>query len=743
MNSAWRGICFGSLLAIAATALFFSPWGRKIEEDVGLALLFTIRGPSPAPDGVVIVNLDHDPASAPDLPENFTTWPRSIHARMVDRLVECGAGAITFDVHFSEARRPEDDHSFAAALRRAGNVILFEDLRRLPGTPKRENAETGSVAVDTLVPPLPLFADAALALAPFPIPKRPVRINQTWLFKKSAGEVATMPAVTLAAMARSQEEQLHGAVLRALPDASFPTAQHAGGLIGSIRAGRELFARYPELAGRLLADGGNGSAAGGSPADQQLLRALLRLYSGGDSIHINYYGPPATIPTLSYSDILAAEAADLARLKERIAGRAVFIGAAKTSWSGQKDGFYTVFSQPDGLDLSGVEIAATVYANLLENSPIRRLSPLACTLLLAAAGIAAGLVCTLCTPVTAGALLFVLTAGSVAAAVYGFAGYGIWPPLVIPLSLQLPAAFVIATVHHFLTASRERGNIRSALQLYLPDHAVEELTKDLSFVRNGDRMVYGACLLTDAQRYTALSESLPPEELSRLMKDYYRHLFQPVTDFGGQVCNVIGDSMLAIWAAATPLLEPRSSACHAALQLLAEIDRFNGLHPTCTLPTRVGLHYGYLLMGNIGAGSHFEYAPVGDIVNTASRIEGLNKLLGTRILASEEAVQEVTGIAMRRLGRFLFAGKTQPIAIHQLLTTEDLAKAGSRVIDELFPQALEDFQQRRWQAAIAGFRECSTISGEDGPSRYYLQLSESYRITPPPEEWLGVVEVGK
>jgi len=743
MNSAWRGICFGSLLAIAAIALFFSPWGRKIEEDIGLALLFKIRGPRPAPEGVLIVNLDHDVSSSPDLPENFGSWPRSIHARMVDRLVECGAGAITFDVHFTEARLPEDDRAFAAALRRAGNVTLFEDLRRLPGSAGSGRTADETVAVDTLVPPLPLFADAALALAPFPIPKRPVRINQTWLFKQSVGEVPTMPAVTLAAMARSQDEQLNSAIRRALPAVSAPAETSEPGLTGSILAGREFFARHPDLAARLLADLETGREAIRSPRELQLLQALVRLYAGGDSIHINYYGPPASIPTLSYSEILSAGDGSLARLRERIGGRAVFIGAARTSWSGQKDGFYTVFSQPDGLDLSGVEIAATVYANLVEDSAIRGLSPLGCTLLLAAAGIVAGLVCSLYTPVTAGAILFLLTAGTAAAAAYGFSVHGIWPPLVIPLSLQMPAAFVIATVHHFLTASRERGNIRHALELYLPDHAVAELTKDLSFVRNGDRMVYGACLLTDAQRYTTLSEILPPEELSRLMKDYYRHLFQPVTDYGGQVCNVIGDSMLAIWAGATPLLEPRTSACHAALQLLAEIDRFNDLHPDCNLPTRVGLHYGYLLMGNIGAGSHFEYAPVGDIVNTASRIEGLNKLLGTRVLASEQAVEGVNGVAMRRMGSFLFAGKTRPITIYQLLTAEEMDTAGRNLVDDLFPGALEDLRCRRWQEAAAGFRECAAGPVQDGPSRFYLQLCERFGARPPPEEWNGVVEVEK
>ena len=743
MTGTWRGICFGLLLAAAAIALFFSPWGQKIEEDLGLALLFQLRGPRPAPDGALIVNLDHDASSQLGLPENFSTWPRSVHARVVDRLRECGAGAITFDVHFVEERKAEDDLAFATAVRRAGNVILFEDLRRLPRTLPDAGLKPGDVAVDTLVPPHPLFADAALALAPFPIPKRPVRINQTWLFKQSAGEVPTMPAVALAAMARPAAPGLQTILRRHLPAPAFQPSSADTELSAEIISARELFRRHPELAERVMDDIAAATAAAMPPPERSLLQALVRLYAGGDSIHINYYGPPATIPTLSYDDILAADESGLARLRGRIGGRAVFIGAARTTWSGQKDGFYTVFSQPDGLDLSGVEIAATVYGNLIDNTAVRRLSPLACTLLLTAAGIAAALFCTLCPPVIAGGILLLLSACAVAAAGFAFDRHCLWPPLVIPLSLQLPLAFVVATIHHSVRASRERGNIRRALELYLPGSAVDELTRDLSFIRNGDRMVYGACLLTDAQRYTALSESVTPEELSRVMKEYYQHLFQPVTDWGGQVCNIIGDSMLAIWPSAGQEVQPREKACQAALQLLTAIDRFNRLNPENALPTRIGLHYGYLLMGNIGAGSHFEYAPIGDIVNTASRIEGLNKLLGTRALASEAAIAGVYGVASRLLGRFLFAGKTQPITIYQLLTTDEVAASERHALDELFAKALAEFQSQRWEEAAAGFERCLTRHDDDGPSRFYLKLCYTYRDQPPPADWEGVIAVGK
>ncbi len=743
MNRVWRGLLIGSLIAIAGTALFFSPWGLKVEEEFGLAMLFRIRGPRLPPDGVVIVNLDQDPSSRLGLPENFSVWPRTIHARMVDRLKDLGAAAIAFDVHFVEARHPADDLVLAESIRRAGNVILFAELKRRTIDPPGGAREAGKVAIDILVPPIPPLADAALALAPFPIPKRPLRISQTWLFKQSAGELPTLPVVVLQTMAGRHDAYLQSLLGRNTPDrldpppASSRQAAATAGPVDRIRAARETFKQRPGLAAQLLSDLAAGPTALPSAADRALLQALVRMYAGKDNIHVNFYGPPATLPTLSYSEILSPESPETTALEERIRGRAIFIGAARKTWSGQKDGFYTVFSQPDGLDLSGVEIAATVYANLLENSQVRRTAPVLSAALLVACSLAACLISFLLSPTIAAIALSALVFCYLSVAGYFFARQGSWPPLIIPLAMQLPAAILASILCKYVRACQERGNVRKALQLYLPDNVVSELTSDLSFIRTGDRMVYSACLITDARHYTALSEKLAPAEMSRLMKDYFEHLFRPVTECDGQVCNVIGDSMLALWPSVQPLAAQRAKACQAALQIQSAVARFNRTHPATPLPTRIGLHYGYLLMGNIGAESHFEYAPVGDIVNTASRIEGLNKLLGTRILASEATVEGVAGVLSRKLGMFLFAGKTQPIAVRELLSADEEVEQQQEAIVRIFPEALDDFQQRRWSRAIEGFRLCLALLGDDGPSRFYLQLSSTYREQPPPADWGG------
>ena len=162
------------------------------------------------------------------------------------------------------------------------------------------------------------------------------------------------------------------------------------------------------------------------------------------------------------------------------------------------------------------------------------------------------------------------------------------------------------------------------------------------------------------------------------MNRYYAVLFEPVKRHGGLVQDVVGDSMLAVWATTEPDLSLRSRACLAALDIASAVDRFNAASGRLALPTRIGLHSGQLLLGSVGAMDHYEYRAVGDIVNTATRLEGLNKHLGTRLLVSADVLQGLEGLMSRELGAFLLAGKSRPIVVHELIARAADATAGGQ-----------------------------------------------------------------
>jgi adenylate cyclase len=256
-------------------------------------------------------------------------------------------------------------------------------------------------------------------------------------------------------------------------------------------------------------------------------------------------------------------------------------------------------------------------------------------------------------------------------------------------------------------------------------------------------VLYGVCLYTDAQSYTTLSETLDPETLTRVMNAYYEAVFKPIKDNAGIILQVVGDSVLAIWTAPEPRNELKAAACRAAMQITESVRRFNSEADHLPLPTRIGIHAGKILLGNIGALDHFEYRPVGDIVNTASRLEGLNKFLGTRMLTSEEAFVPENGYVTRPVGQFVFKGKSRPVRVREILSKTNFSPQSQVSVGRVFASGLQWFQQGRWDKAEKSFRSVMQIDENDGPCRFYLKLCRKFRQSPPSGDWDGVVHLEK
>ena len=746
MNRILPALVLGFFVALAGTCFYLSPAGQKIEEDLGLFLLFKMRGPRTPPDSVAIVNLDDRSSAGTNrstVAENFSKWPRSVHAEIVKTLKSWGVSVIAFDVHFVEHKDKAGDTAFARSLKEAGNVILFAGLNR-----ETFNAGTpAEVIQENLVSPIPSFAESAMAVAPFPLPKVPVRLNQTWTFKAASGGEPTLPVVALQASEIDQYERLHKLIREKIPGSlnSLPSSHEEAlaslKLIEIMQYLHSLFLQEKRLSRDLLTELTGDSQPDLTPEEKRTLMQLIGLYSGSNSRYLNYYGPPRTLKTYSYNQILSSDGKAKKKIAGDLQGKVVFIGASPNSSFGQKDGFYTVFSQPDGLDISGVELAGTVFANLYENMFIQPLSRNKGMIIAACCGIGAVLASVFLSPLQAAALITAASLGLFLSASYVFGGRGIWMPVIIPFALQPLVAFFSVLYWKFYTAHREKENMNKALGFYLPDRVVKELTKDPGFIKTGDRMVYSICLQTDAQHYTSLSEKTEPRSLGNLMREYYHHIFEPVQKNGGVVSDVVGDAMLALWPSAQPLIDLRRSACKAALEILEAADKFNRKFHTMELPTRIGLHYGYMLLGNIGAGRHYEYTPVGDIVNTTSRIEKLNKTLNTKILASQETVQDLPEIITREIGTFLLSGKSDPVIIHELLAIQENIDHRLQKLCELFGQALSLFKGGEWDPAIHCFNQCIEMVATDGPSLFYLQLCKLYRNNPPQGNWQGIIRI--
>ncbi len=746
MSRLSKGIIVG--LVTAALGIALAPLLPDLEEGVGLEILFKMRGPRPAPQEVVVVALDRLSAEGLNLPPQPEKWPRSLHARLTDDLARGQASVIAFDIIFDKAGESGDDGLFAEAIARAGNVVLCEFLRKETiSVGGKGDSDGASLSVEKLDPPISVLADRARGLGPFPLPKVPVRVSQYWAFKTGAGDIPTLPVVAFQTYALRVYDEFLGLLKEVQPSASERLPRHRGealvaGSMEKLAAElRAMFEENPHLADQMqrhLEDRTASLAEGGK---DRLLRSIIRLYGGANSRFLNFYGPPGSIRTVSFRAAMdGSRGTRDAREGSDWEGKAVFVGLSEQLRPEQKDGFHTVFSQPNGVDISGVEIAATAFANLLEDMPVRPLSTSAQLATLFIWGLGLGMGCRVLSPMAAagcvpvsGLLYFVLAESQ-------FRSAGNWYPLVIPLFIQAPIAFFGSLVWRYHEASRERENIRRAFGFYLPDDVVNQLSRGMVDMEARGQVVQGICLSTDAEKYTSLSETMDPRDLSRLMNSYYEAVFAPVRTRGGIVSNVVGDAMLALWATAKPDISLRRQACLAALEILQAVDQFNRSSKT-VLPTRLGVHSGEILLGNVGALDHYEYRPMGDIVNTATRIEGLNKILGTRLLVSATVVGELDGLLTRELGAFILAGKSRPIVVHELVARKEDADEAQRSLCGHFTDALTAYRMQRWEEAMARFRELMKAHEDDGPSRFYLRLCEKHRQDPPRGDWDGVVTI--
>src|SRR3569833_897902 len=295
------------LTALLGAVLLFLSLGLSVVVFVGFVLLFFLCGVCVVPAEAVVIPIDQRAADALGLPNKPERWPRALHARLVDRLHEAGADTIVFDIHFKEPR--DDDGVFAAALRRAGNVVLFTYL-------DRDNAEP-LAQVERLIPPTPALAESAAAIAPFALPKLPVRVSRFWSLQESAGGAATLPLAAL--------EQYALADLPALA-AAMKTRDAAAAQRLEQAATHTRAATLAELRAFIQAAPSEtwNEVAHSLPREAAMrLTPLHDAYDGDPHPYLNFYGPPRTIMTLPYSDVLDGDQATLAA---QVRGKAVFVG---------------------------------------------------------------------------------------------------------------------------------------------------------------------------------------------------------------------------------------------------------------------------------------------------------------------------------------------------------------------------------------------------------------------------------
>jgi adenylate cyclase len=708
------GIVFG-LLRLAA------PMPLEVLDLKLLDLRYGMRGRITPGDDVVLVCIDEQ-----SLREvGRWPWSRATLAELVDRLTEAGARVIGFDMIFDQ---PDPSVDWEA---------LFN---RLPPTASSSELAAALRAHDS---------DARLATAL----RRSDRVILghffEWDLPGNAGvpdaRTARFPELSVRRASESDMEALHEATtfrgnLPVLAEAAV-SAGHLnfspdpdGGyrrLPLAIRMGDRFAPAWSlELVSRYLdAPPANVHMAEFGVVSVQVGQHGIPVDEAGE-LWVNYLGPPGTFPHVAAGDVLHGRLQP-GLLQDKIA----LVGFTASGF----DKVATPFSPV----AAGVELHATAIDNILYDRALQRpvwLGPVEAAVLVLL-GLALG------------ALLGRVrgTAGAVVAAAVGL-GYA-WLTQVIfssgfVLSLLYPFGVIVfstvgVTLFHYVAEEREKRKVRDAFRHYLNPEVTELLAREPERLRLGGERRDITVLFADIRGFTTFSEHLSPEELGELLNVYLGEMTQIVLRNNGLLDKYIGDAVMAFWGAPIAVPDHAERCCRAALQMLAGGARLQTRLAERGWPAVqcvIGISSGDAVVGNFGAADRFSYTALGDTVNLGSRLEGLNKVYGTRILVADQTrtalgeefiCREVDWVAVK--------GRAQPVAVHELMGLRSADHDGSlRALADAFGSALGAYRTRRWDDALARLGALAAEHPDDGPIVTYLQRCKILRAEPPDDAWDGV-----
>jgi adenylate cyclase len=448
-------------------------------------------------------------------------------------------------------------------------------------------------------------------------------------------------------------------------------------------------------------------------------------------VQIDFHGPSGTFPTYSLSDVVQRKIP-----QEKFKDRLVLIGPTAT---GIADMAVTPFQTQA---FPGVEVHANFISNVLENRFIQRgpgenLIDLGFILLFS---LAAGVLLSVVKPVRATVVLLVLLGVFLWLSYYLFATHRIWIAAFLPTA-TLTVNYAVIVSYRFFFEERERKRVHGAFAQYVAPGVIKQLLDRPELMRLGGEEKELTAMFSDIRNFTGISEGMTPAALVDLLNELLSEMTEVIFHYWGTLDKYIGDSIMAFWGAPYPQDDHPERACQAGLEMLRTLRKAQARWQAQGKPNLnigIGIHTGPMLVGNMGSKRRFNFTVMGDNVNLASRLEGLNKTFGTRLIVSETTFQTVQDKMLgRELDWIRVKGKIRPVRIYELLDAQEDGK-NLRDLVGRFHEALAAYRTGQWGAAIEMFGQILRDYPDDGPTRAFIQRCWEYHQQPPEGEWDGV-----
>jgi adenylate cyclase len=337
------------------------------------------------------------------------------------------------------------------------------------------------------------------------------------------------------------------------------------------------------------------------------------------------------------------------------------------------------------------------------------------------------------------AVTMVIIAGTVA--LFRFTGIFLAP---LGTVLAIISAVIAREIMSYADSEKEKHFLHTAFSTYVSGDVVKEIIADPSRLQLGGTKRHMTAIFTDVRGFSTISEKLDPEDLVSLLNRYLSAMSDIVLAEKGTIDKYEGDAIIAFFGAPLELEDHALRACVSAITMKryeAELNKIIIQQKLSPLPllTRIGINTGNMVAGNMGTQNKMNYTIMGNAVNLAARLEGVNKQYGTWVLASDDTVRETgSHVFTRKLDRVRVVGINEPVRLHELIETVENTSDEQRRLVQIFHEALDCFEQRRWKQAAAGFKEALSMKTDDFPSQKYFERCVNFMKKPPEDTWDGV-----
>jgi adenylate cyclase len=306
-------------------------------------------------------------------------------------------------------------------------------------------------------------------------------------------------------------------------------------------------------------------------------------------------------------------------------------------------------------------------------------------------------------------------------------------------------SFITITIIDFLASNKEKAFLHSAFSRYISPEVIKDIINDPSKLNLGGEKREMTAIFTDIQGFSTFSEKLDPTQLVALLNKYLTRMSNIIMENSGIVDKYEGDAIIAFWGAPLKTENHAALACRSALAMKKaekELNKIFAEENLCPVPifTRIGINTGDMVVGNMGAENKMDYTIMGNAVNLAARLEGVNKQYHTGGILISEYTREQAGdeFLSRRLDRVRVVGVNTPLRLYELLAlkTEASPELINRLIE--WDKAIEHYETQNFETAMKSFAALYTQLPDDNVAKLYTIRSTNYITTPPPADWDGV-----